>query len=442
MLLRKGDFMLKKAYVVPHPPIILPEVGRGEEKKIQKTIDSMERVAKEIEEIKPDTIIITSPHAPSFMDGFYLERGEKVIGNLNHFGILNVQEELYIDKELSKLIFEIAEDLPIIYSKDYSNGVDHGSLIPVRFIHKYYRDFKVVLIGLSGLSGEMHRKLGKAIEEGVSQLNRKPVFIASGDLSHVLKEDGPYGFEKEGPEFDKMIIEYLSKGEFEKLFEIPNEISEKAAQCGLKSFQILAGALDSYEIKSELYSYEGPFGVGYGVLGFDLERKNNPYVDLAKKTIHEYIKNGKKIEIPKDLPEEMINNSAGTFVTIHKNGELRGCIGTINPTRETIAEEIVNNAISASTRDPRFPQVIESELEELEISVDVLSKAEEIEDISQLDVNRYGIIVTSGYKKGLLLPNIEGIETPEMQLEIALRKASIFPGEEFTMERFEVIRYE
>ncbi|NLW41953.1 MAG: AmmeMemoRadiSam system protein A [Tissierellia bacterium] len=434
--------MILKAYVVPHPPIILSEVGKGEEKKIQKTIDSMNNMADEILKLRPDTIIITSPHAPSFRDGFYIGKGEKLIGSLSRFGIFDVKEEVDVDNELAKNIMESNTELPLVYSKKYDDGLDHGSLIPIRFIHKKYKDFKILLVGLSGLAGEQHYKLGKLIEQSVKNLGRRAVFIASGDLSHVLKVDGPYGFEKEGPEFDKMILDILSRGALEELFHIPEEISHKAAQCGLKSFQILAGALEPYSVDSRLYSYEGPFGVGYGVLGFDLIKKQDSYVKLAKDTIYEYIKNKIIISPPDDLPKEMMENIAGTFVTLHKNGELRGCIGTINPTKNSIAEEIINNAISSATRDPRFLPVEEWELDDLEISVDVLFQPERIENLSQLDIKKYGVIVSSGYKKGLLLPNIDGIESEKMQVEIALRKAGIRTNEEFTMERFKVIRHE
>ena len=230
--------MILKAYVVPHPPIILSEVGKGEEKKIQKTIDSMNYMSDEILKLRPDTIIITSPHALSFRDGFYIGRGEKLIGSLSKFGIFDVKEEVDVDNELAKNIMEFNTELSLVYSEKYDDGLDHGSLIPIRFIHKKYKDFKILLVGLSGLAGEQHYKLGKLIEQSVKNLSRRAVFIASGDLSHVLKVDGPYGFEKEGPEFDKMILDILSRGALEELFHIPEEISQKAAQCGLKSFQL------------------------------------------------------------------------------------------------------------------------------------------------------------------------------------------------------------
>ena len=137
----------------------------------------------------------------------------------------------------------------------------------------------------------------------------------------------------------------------------------------------------------------------------------------------------------------MKNLRAGAFVSIHKHGYLRGCIGTIGPTRDSVAEEIIENAISASTRDPRFSPVTEDELPWLEISVDVLGEAEPIDSPEELDPRRYGVIVTSGRKRGLLLPDLEGVDTPAQQIDIASRKAGIRKGEKISLERFEVIRH-
>ena len=145
--------------------------------------------------------------------------------------------------------------------------------------------------------------------------------------------------------------------------------------------------------------------------------------------------------MPEDLPQEMLDTQAGAFVSIHKQGRLRGCIGTIGPTRDSLAEEIINNAISASTEDPRFPAITENELKLLEINVDVLGEPEYIHSMDQLDVKRYGVIVTKGYRRGLLLPDLEGVDTPEEQVSIAKRKAGIRDDEDVKLERFEVIRH-
>lgn len=170
----------------------------------------------------------------------------------------------------------------------------------------------------------------------------------------------------------------------------------------------------------------------------------DPYVQLATATIKKYVKDG-TIYHPKDgeLTEEMRSARAGAFVSIHKGGQLRGCIGTIAPTRDTLAEEIVSNAISAATRDPRFPAIHADELDALEISVDVLGEAEPVRSKRDLDVKRYGVIVEKGYRRGLLLPDLEGVDTVEEQIGIAKMKAGI-PEEEsnVALYRFEVVRHE
>jgi len=169
--------------------------------------------------------------------------------------------------------------------------------------------------------------------------------------------------------------------------------------------------------------------------------EESAYVKLARETIENYIKQGKIITLPLDLPKEMINQKAGAFVSLKKYGELRGCIGTFMPTQKNIAQEIIKNAVSAAVEDPRFSPVNVSELEDLTISVDVLSNPEEIKDISQLDPKKYGVIVSSGYKKGLLLPDLEGVDTAEEQVDIAKRKAGIYPDEKVKLYRFEVKRF-
>ena len=171
------------------------------------------------------------------------------------------------------------------------------------------------------------------------------------------------------------------------------------------------------------------------------DKKESTYVKLARETIENYIKYGNIISPLKDLPEEIINQKAGAFVSLKKYENLRGCIGTFLPTEENIAAEIIRNAISAATGDPRFPPVTISELNDLTISVDILSPPEEIEDISQLNPKKYGVIVSSGFKKGLLLPDLEGVDTVEEQIDITKRKAGIYPGEKVKLYRFEVKRY-
>ncbi len=163
---------------------------------------------------------------------------------------------------------------------------------------------------------------------------------------------------------------------------------------------------------------------------------------LARKAIREYLRTGKVIPLPSKIPKEF-KKQAGAFVSLHKRGKLRGCIGTYLPQQKNVASEIVKNAISAATGDPRFPAVRVGELDELEISVDVLSPPEPIPSKEALDPDKYGVIVSKGWQRGLLLPNLEGVNTVEEQLEIAKRKAGLnrIPDEKVEIQRFTVARY-
>ncbi len=169
-------------------------------------------------------------------------------------------------------------------------------------------------------------------------------------------------------------------------------------------------------------------------------QEHHPLVDLARRTIEAYVREGKEIAPPADLSPEM-QKRAGAFVSLHAHGELRGCIGTIEPTQPNLAAEVIHNAIMASTRDPRFPPVSASELAALEISVDVLTAPEPVASPAELDPKKYGVIVQSGYRRGLLLPDLEGVDTVECQVDIARRKAGIGRQEPVKLYRFQVKRH-
>ncbi len=455
------------AFMVPHPPLIIPEVGKGDEKGIQKTIDAYEKAALCLSRHKPETIVLLSPHQTMYADYFHISPGKGAKGDFGQFRAGQVKLEVSYDTEFVRELCLLAEDedLPAGTMGEREKRLDHGTMVPLYFVNKYWKDYRLVRIGLSGLSLATHYELGRCIRKVAERLNKKVVVIASGDLSHRLKVDGPYGFKKEGPEYDKRIMDVMGRGAFGELLKFSEGFCEKAGECGHRSFTIMAGALDGAAVTVQKLSYEGPFGVGYGICtyevqGADPERdfgrqfeqmqrkeiarqreQEDAYVGLARRTIEEYTRTGKKIKVPENLPEEMYGRRAGVFVSVKKEGKLRGCIGTIQPVKASIAEEIIDNAISAAARDPRFPPIEPRELALLSISVDVLGDTEQISSPEELDVERYGVIVTRGYKRGLLLPNLEGVDTVEEQIAIARQKAGIGESEEVTLERFEVVRH-
>ena len=465
------NMSIVSAYMVPHPPLIIPEIGNGKEKTIQKTIDSYKEIAKEIVELNPDTVVIATPHVVSYADYIHISPGKEAVGDFRDFGTRYLEINAEYDMAFVDRLCDIAEEKDFMAGKlgERDKKLDHATMIPLYFIKEELNEHfkgKIVRIGISGLSLPEHYRLGMYVKEVSESLGRKTVFIASGDLSHRLKDTGPYGYRKEGPEYDERIMDTMGRGDFGKLFEFNDNFCHNAGECGHKTFLMLAGALDGKAVESKRLSYEGPFGVGYGVCSFKvvgddetreflnefsrvLERKikvniehEDEYVGLARKSLEAYVLHGVRIPIPESLSGEILNTKAGAFVSIKINGRLRGCIGTISSTKQTLAEEIIENAISAGMRDPRFPPITKDELSTLEYSVDVLGEAEEIESKVQLDAKKYGVIVSQGFKRGLLLPNLEGIETVEEQISVAKQKAGIEPEDDnVKLHRFEVIRH-
>lgn len=430
------------AHIGPHPPLIVPDVGRGGEVKITQTIEAYHKTAKTISQHDPQTIIIITPHSVMYSDYIHISPGQSARGDLSRFNAPGVQFNVSYDEELAHEIAETADRYGIsagtLGEKDSS--LDHGFTVPLYFVEQYVKDVSFVRISISGLSLETHYNFGKCIAEAVKKTGRRTAIIASGDLSHKLTDDGPYGFSPEGPEFDKKMTDIMSAGDLTAFMSLDETLCDAAAECGLRSFIIMSGALSGTQFKTELLSYEGPFGVGYAVCSCDIDN-TDPYVSLARTTLEHYVKTGEQILPSPDLPAEMLEKRAGVFVSLKIRGMLRGCIGTISAVHENIAQEIINNAISSGTLDPRFHPVAENELGELVYSVDVLSPPEPITDKHQLDVNKYGVIVTLGRKRGLLLPMLEGVDTVDEQISIALQKAGIDPSEDYYMERFEVVRH-
>ena len=455
------------AYAVPHPPIILPEVGHGEERKISRTVEAYDEVMRRIAAHHPDVIILSSPHATLYADYFHISPGSGACGSFAQFHAPNLSVHADYDTELVKRIETLAHhwNLPAGTMGEREKALDHGTMIPLLFLKKTGFSCPIIRVSLSGLTTLAHYHLGQCIAEAVDALNRRAVFIASGDLSHKLKADGPYGFSAQGPIFDQKLTQAFASGDFSEMLSISPDLADAAAECGWRSFQIMAGALDQKAVKSELLSYEGPFGVGYGVAAFEVtgedyhrcfgkrfeqarhqdlkqtQAHEDAYVRLARLSLETYVRTGERAKIPEDISPDLRHLRSGVFVSLKKDGHLRGCIGTVTSTADSLAAEIMRNAISAAAHDPRFEPVREEELPELVYSVDVLGQAESIASSDQLDPKRYGVIVQNGARRGLLLPDLEGVDTPEQQIEIARRKAGIEPDETVRLSRFEVVRH-
>jgi len=455
------------AFAVPHPPVIIPQVGKGREKEIQNTIDAYNEVGRRIAALSPETLIFISPHSVIYADYIHISPGKGASGNLSVFGAGKIAFDKKYDAEFVKALCRNAQLAGIEAGTlgERDERLDHGVMVPLYFTDQYDIKPDIMRISISGLSAITHYRFGLCIRKTAEELNRKTVIVASGDLSHRLTENGPYGYAPEGPAFDRKLTDALKVGDFFSLLSLDEAFCEAAAECGLRSFIEMAGSLDGKKVKPELLSYEGPFGVGYAVCAFVIEgddpnrnfaeryekeqmaaldkrrQAEDEYVRLARVSLEHYVRTGYTLQLPEGLPEELTGRRAGVFVSLKMDGRFRGCIGTTEPATRSVAQEIVRNAVSAGLHDPRFDPVIEEELPRLVYSVDVLSEAEPIASTDQLDVRRYGVIVTKGTRRGLLLPDLEGVDTPSRQVAIAKQKAGIAPEEEAELARFEVVRH-
>lgn len=457
-------------FIMPHPPILVEEIGKDQKKAASETVAGMEKIAEDIKAIAPKTIAIISPHGNVFSDGLCINIEDDISGSFVEYKQPSIRCDLKGDRQRALVICSglraadincLALDKISAEKYNISTTLDHGALVPLYYILKQYTDFKLLHINIGFLPKAQMYKAGKIIADILGEDN---VMIASGDLSHKLSTSGPYGYDKMGKTYDEYIVNAVKMDDYLKILSADGEMLEKAAQCAHKPLEMLTGALDGCSSKSSVYSYEAPFGIGYmtvKILRDNSDKSNlidqyleikkekdknerakeDEYVKLARNTIEQYVKHRTKRAIPENLSEELYIKQKGIFVSIKKEGKLRGCIGTIEPTKDSIAKEIIDNAIAAATRDPRFSEVQEDELRELDISVDILSVPEDILDKSKLDIKEYGVIVRKDFRRGLLLPNIEGVHSVDEQIAIALQKAEIKPDEEYTMQRFMVTRH-
>jgi AmmeMemoRadiSam system protein B/AmmeMemoRadiSam system protein A len=315
---------------------------------------------------------------------------------------------------------------------------EHAVEVQLPFIQYFNNNFKFVPIVLQHATGAIYKNIGRSIARAIKESGKNVVIVASGDMTH-------YETQKSARAKDMRAIEAMLKLDAEELLSRVHEIN--ITMCGYASAAALIFAATELGVeKAELVKYQtsgdttGDFSsvVGYAGIIFT-SRNESPLVRLARETVESYVKQG-SVPTPRSLAPEM-KGKAGVFVSIHKGKELRGCIGTIGPTEENIAQEIVQNAISAATRDPRFPPVSSSELPELNYNVDVLTEPEPIRGVDQLDPKKYGVIVEAGWRRGLLLPDLEGVDSVDYQIEICRAKAGIGANEPVKLYRFEVKRY-
>lgn len=463
--------MITYAALAPHPPLIVPEVGGERLSEVQATVDGVRRMAAELAATRPDTIIFLTPHGNCFADALSSLGHPDLKGNLSSFGARHYEAGLKNDLPLLMEIADHAVEAGIPFviidqetaqSHGLNPDLDHGILVPLHYLQEAgLKEVNIVAVSIAFLPVAELYRFGSLLRKCADILDRRVAILASGDMSHRLKEEGPYDYHPDGPRFDKIIKDCLADGNVEGVLTLPEPLRNNAGECGYRSIVIMLGALDGLQFTPRIFSYEGPWGVGYLTAGFapaaardsllqgwqsrqrqelkQMRSQESLPVKWARMVLESYVREGKLPELP-DGMNDLRGQRAGTFVSLKRHGQLRGCIGTIDPAYGSLAEEIAGNAVSAGTRDPRFLPVEAHELDELVYSVDILGSPQPCER-KDLDPQRYGVIVTRGRRRGLLLPDLEGVDTVEEQLQIALQKAGIKPEETYQLERFEVIRH-
>lgn len=445
--------------IAPHPPIMVPEVGGEAIAEVRGSIAAMGEFTQRIIDNDVQTVVLISPHAPLESRAFVAYQTPKLHGDFANFRAPEAAVEFPLDRELLEAIVKTAadEDYKVVGLENYD--LDHGSAVPLYFLDRNGWKGRVVALGYSFLSNEDHVKFGSCIKRAADRLGRPVAFVASGDLSHRLKPEAPAGFSPAARLFDEQVVNALRENSPNQIAEIDQDLRRIAGECGYRSMLIALGATQGLPQACDVLHYEAPFGVGYLVAQLTSKKAattgktasttavaaDESSADLpavARRAVETFVLTGKQVPLVQD-PSGLLAERAACFVSIKtKDGDLRGCIGTVEPAKETLAEELIANAINAATRDPRFPPVAPGELENLVYSVDILG-APEPTTFEDLDPAKYGVIVEdeSGFSRGLLLPDIDGVETPAKQVEIAARKAGIAPGTPLKLSRFRVNRF-
>jgi AmmeMemoRadiSam system protein A/AmmeMemoRadiSam system protein B len=439
--------------IAPHPPIMVPDVGGEAVAQVQASIDAMAEFARRVILSGAETVVLISPHAPLDARTFVAYHSPTLHGDFANFRAASTQVEFPLDEQLLETISKTAAEDEYEVTNLKSQSLDHGTAVPLYFLDRVGWRGRVVALGYSFLANEDHLRFGACIRKAVDTAGRAVAFVASGDLSHRLQRSSPAGYEPAAYRFDEAVVTAIDDNAPHRIIDIDHDLRRTAGECGYRSMLVALGAVRELAPRCEVLSYEAPFGVGYLVAQLTSAKaeSGNAAADeartmelpaLARLAIETFVRTGKCLSTP-DPPSALLAARAACFVSIKTNdGELRGCVGTIEPVKETLAEELIANAINAATRDPRFDPVSGEELGNLGYSVDVL-EATEPADFADLDPKTYGVIVEDESKKlrGLLLPDIPGVESAGQQVEIAAHKAGIAAGAPLKLWRFRVDRY-
>jgi AmmeMemoRadiSam system protein A/AmmeMemoRadiSam system protein B len=446
---------------------MVPEVGREASAEVRGSIEAMREFTARLIASGAETVVLVSPHAPLEARAFVAYQDTELYGDFANFRAPDAKVKAALDQEMLSAISRIAAEQDYQVMGIRGQHLDHGTIVPLYFLQRNGWRGPVVALGYSFLSNEDHLRFGACIRRAAEESGRAIAFVASGDLSHRLKPEAPAGFYPQAHLFDQEIVEAIRDADPERIINIDEDLRRLAGECGYRSMLMALGVTEDAEHADyEVLHYEAPFGVGYMVAQItrasaeaidyasvhdktkaesqpdEQPQDSQQLLSLARSAVETFVREGRVIEKPVKLAP-LLEERAACFVSIKTiDGDLRGCIGTIEPTEDSLAAEVISNAVSSATRDPRFLPVAPEELAHLRYSVDVLTAPERAQ-FEELDPKIYGVIVEdeNSNRRGLLLPDLPGVETVSQQVEIAARKAGIRPGATLKFSRFRVERF-
>jgi AmmeMemoRadiSam system protein A len=430
------------AVLMPHAPVLVEPVGGRRIREVAGTVAAMQRVARRVVETKPDAVVVISPHSPRRSGAFGIWTGPLLEGSFDQFGAPEAIVTLPDAQELSDEIAAQIKARKLATWEIAPRPLDHGALVPLWFLGEAGWKGPTVVISLNYPHEGGLFELGDAITQAARQRHERVAVVASGDMSHALQPGAPCGFHPRAKDFDHQFIDLLRAGRIRETGELDPDLQELASEDVVDS-TLIAGAAARWRTDGhEVLSYEGPFGVGYGVavlfdanqLGKDGTGESLPR--LARESVESSFLS--RNTAPTSDKNSYLARQHGVFVTLHRrSGELRGCVGTLLPKWRDVLEETWHMAREAAFNDGRFPPLKEHELAEVIFEVSVIHDLEPVDSLDDLDPARYGVLLTTpDGRRAALLPGIPEIKSVDEQLRIARQKGRIGEDESVRIQRF------
>lgn len=428
--------MIETAVLMCHAPIVVPAIGGARGAASSATTAAMRRVAEHVVATGAEALVLVSPHAARRPAAFGLSR-DRVLLDFAHFGAPELAIDLPPALPLTQVLVDAAREVGVATEALPDDPADHGAAVPAFFLCEAGFAGPTLRVALPYPGSGTELRFGQALARAAERCGHRLVVVASGDLSHRLVPGAPAGYDARASSFDRAFVGHLAEGDLRAACATDPGLRGLAAEDAVDSTTVAAAAVDFDSRGHELFGYEGPYGVGYAeAILYHRAAPPQTLLSIARDAVVAAVEarsyEPPPLEPPWDRPRAV-------FVTLReRDGKLRGCIGRTQPNEVTLCREVASAATSAATTDPRFPQVTRAEFPGLSYTVSVLDAPEPVAGFGDLDPTRYGVVVSAGSRRGVLLPHVPGVLTVADQVRFARDKAGIGREEPVRLERFAV----